>query len=416
MRKKRCLYAVVGLLCLMLCSGVGCKKEREISVNQGKDLCNDISRFKAAFPGGSYMSFCDSGFSFVENNLLMFHEYESDLIYPLCSEAYCAHEPKSLSNPDPKCEAAKSDVTSAVVYGHDLYVFQESEFGKTIVSVRNLLESGYREIVELPYSLTVTVPGIYNMISDEKALLVVTDIGDKDVMGVISQQDYPTVVLELDLKSGKYKELFRIEAGPQIRTISRVKNGIGLYFLHGTGEIQIGENGELIQIPGELYDYYYYVDMETKEWKEIKSLMPDGGLRKEHADEDKERIEFVGFSEKGIVVKKNQSLFWMTPETEELEEFWTLPEGYNTFSAGGLGEKTLTMYMGKGNEGKRGLLMIETGEFKEVEYGENFAGLEYFGDNYYCCYYFHGDNMQKRLIHYHNLVDGSKKALFEWVE
>lgn len=278
------------------------------------------------------------------------------------------------------------------------------------------MESGYKEIVELPYSLTVTVPGIYNWIRDGKALLVTTDIGDEDVTGIISQQDYPTVVLELDLESGKYEELFRIEAGPQIRAISRVKNGIGLYFLQGTGGIQLGENGELIQIPGELYDYYYYVDMDTKEWKEVKSLMPDGGVRKEPADEGKTKVEFVGFSEKGIAVKKNQSLFWMNPETEELEEFWTLPEQYNTFSAGELGEKTLTMYMGNDKGGKRGLLVIETGEFKEVNYGENFAGIEYFGDNYYWCYYLLGDKMQKRLIHYQNLIDGTRNALIEWFE
>lgn len=133
MGKKRSLYVVVGLICFVLCSGVGCKKEREDFAGKETGLCNGVSRFTAAFPGGTYLSFCDSGFSFIENNLLMFNEYESNLIYPLCSEAYCVHEPQSLSNPDPKCEAAKSDVTSAVVYGHNLYIFQEYEFGKTIV-------------------------------------------------------------------------------------------------------------------------------------------------------------------------------------------------------------------------------------------------------------------------------------------
>lgn len=426
MKNKRYLYALTGLISLLICMGSGCQKEKEMPTGPQEESGKQVSRFDASLMGVSFKGFCDSGYCYYENGLVTFHEYESNLIYPLCSEAYCDHAPQSDNNPDSNCEAVQADVTSAVIHGNYLYLFQMHEIGKTVVNVRNLLESGYKQLTELPYALTETVPGIYNEIQNDKAWLIATDMSDlTDISGGVSQQDYPTVILELNLSTGKYEELFRMEAGPQIRKITRTKEGIVLSFLKGVGggvqvdengDVLLDENGKVTFLPYKLYNLYFYVDINTKECKELTSLMPDGGLVTDVEQREEDKRYLIGFSEDGILVKRNRTMYLMDPKTEALEELWTLPDGYTYFYASSLGEHTVTMYMENKQGGKRGLFVIDTKEFKEIDYGENFSGISYFGDDYYCCSYYYGDYTKMCLIHYQDLINGTRKTLTEWIQ
>lgn len=413
MKKNIAMLAMIGMLFLIGAGGIACGKGDSLAKGQRSGICGTYTRFTASFPEGTFESFCDSGFLSEEQKILMFQEYESKKVYPLCSEVYCEHEPRSVSNPNPTCEAAIPDVTAAAINGHELYVFQESEFGKTSVLVRNLYESGYRELVQIPYSMTICVPGIYNLMKEDKAYLIVSDTGNSNAVGIISQQDYPTVILELELKTGKYQELFRIHEGPQIRAMAEMKEGLGLYFLYGTDEVRFEADGTPVFLPGDRYDTYYYIDLEKKNWKEISSLMPEHGLRKEVSEEDESNLVFVSFSEQGINVKKGRKLYEMDPKTEKLTLRWTLPEEYESFSSG-QGTSVLTMYMENKENGRRGLLQVDSGQFQEVDYGDNFLGIEYFGDGYFCCYYSGGDITEKKLIYYRDLFQKTGKVFFEW--
>lgn len=141
--------------------------------------------------------------------------------------------------------------------------------------------------------------------------------------------------------------------------------------------------------------------------------MPEHGLRKEISEEDESNLAFVSFSEQGINVKKGRKLYEMDPKTEELTLRWTLPEEYESFSSG-QGTSVLTMYMENKENGRRGLLQVDSGHFQEVDYGENFLGIEYFGDGYFCCYYSDGDTTEKKLIYYRELFQKTGKVFFEW--
>lgn len=411
MKIKIAVAAMTGMLFLTALGGIGCRKKENPAIGQKNVLFGTSSRFTATMSGGRFESFCDRGFLYEEERLLMFQEYESRNVYPLCSEAYCAHEPYSESNPKPTCEAAIPDVTAAAINGHELYVFCEQEFGKTTVLVRDLYESGYKEVAKLPYSMTLCVPGIYNLMKEDKAYLIMSDTGNFDVTGIIVQQEMPTVILELELKTGKYREVFRIQEGPQIRAMAEMQNGLGLYFLYGTTDVRFEEDGTPVLTPGDLYDTYYYVDFEVNSWKEISSLMPEGGLRKEDFEASDEKLVFVSFSEHGVNVKKGRKLYVMNPKTEELTLLWTLPEEYDSFSSGA-GSDVLTMYVENSEGGKRGLFEVAAKTFHEADFG--IMGIEYFGDGFFCCSYFQDNMTTKKFVHQQMLLDQNGECFFEW--
>jgi len=227
-RRNRSLrICLAAALCLALCVTAGCKKEEpEIPVEEG--FCAEISVFDCL----QGLGFCDKGMTRVEEDLIMFYEYETGRSYPLCSDAYCEHIPyNSRSNPDPVCEATLEELKMACVHGDYVYTIQRTGVQEITVRARNLMESGYRTVATLPYCQTFSPEG-YNAIIGDKAYLLLAEIDnlqEDELLLSYTSNDLYTYLVELDLKTGEYRTLFHIEGEEKYKVLQTVYGDEGVY-------------------------------------------------------------------------------------------------------------------------------------------------------------------------------------------
>lgn len=265
--KKKKLRCMIVLIFLIVLSMMGCKIDSNQSTEIGMEFCNDVSYFDCM----EGKSFCDLGMVRIENGLIMFHEYDTGKVYPLCSDAYCKHEPYAVGkNPDPVCEATMKGLVRACVYKDYLYVLQEDGFQSLILKSRDLTQSGYKTVAKLPYTLAYSKA--YNALRDNKLYLFGsdTDLEDGDELGhIYTSHDFNTYLLEVDIKTGAYQKLFEfdVEEKYQILNATYGKKGI---FIQGYYE-DVDFNQESLELTvNEYREVFYFVSYDGKEKKRLR--------------------------------------------------------------------------------------------------------------------------------------------------
>lgn len=271
MQRGKRRWGIRGLLLLLFCAAGltgACSKNQKVD-SEGKEgiFCKDVSIFDCQ----GTQSFCDKGMLRIEEGLMFFYEYGTGRSYPLCSNAYCKHEPYSETNPDPVCEATLEGLKYACIYGENVYVVQEIGWQTLKVQVRNLKESGYRIVAEIPYCAGFSAMG-FNAVRGDKAYLFLGEIQKtqevEDVLTYTSDDLYTSLV-ELDLKTGKHKTLFCIEEGDRKYKVLRTVYAEQGIYMQWYYEDTYFDVETMLGGVNEYWDKFFYVSYDGTEKKEL---------------------------------------------------------------------------------------------------------------------------------------------------
>ena len=348
-RKKGMLKkSAIVMLLLVVSVAVGCNNKSE-QTEKDEGFCIDISVFDCL----QGTAFCDKGMVQVENGLMIFYEYETGKSYPLCSDVYCEHIPYSKTkNPDPECEATMENLKMACVHGDYVYVIQDNGWQKITVQARNLTESGYRVVAELPYCQTFSASG-YNAIIGEKAYLLLGEIdkerGDELVSSYTSNDLY-TYLVELDLKTGEYKTLFHIEGEEKYQILQTVYGKEGIYCRCYYGDVDLDEETMKLTV-NEYRESFYYVPYDGTGAKELcKQLVDDVSYK----NGEMPVVTVSGISEYGAYsVNEEMTKVECYCYDGKRETVFELPEGYTRVHINGVSGNKMIMTLTDSNMNDR---------------------------------------------------------------
>ena len=335
-RKRNIMSVLAAALCFLLCVTAGCKKEEpEEPVEEG--FCTEISVFDCQ----QGLSFCDKGMTRVEDDLIMFYEYETGRSYPLCSDAYCEHIPyDSRTNPDPVCEATLEELRKACIHGDYVYTIQQTGIQEITVQARNLMESGYRLVAKLPYCQAYSPQG-YNAIIGDKAYLLLAEIDNLKEDGIsysYTSNDLYTYLVELDLKTGEYRTLFHIEGEEKYKILETVYEDEGVYCRSYYEDIDHSED---------------FTQYKINEYREMLTYVAYDGTNTDESTKQVEIAAYFGedmFPTLATGISKYGAYFTNEDMTKvecylfdgKRETVFELPEGYTSLHISGIsGDKMI---------------------------------------------------------------------------
>lgn len=338
--KKNIFKLCISVMLLLVLGSLGCSRKKESKKFSEEGFCTNASVFDCLYG----QSFCDKGMLQIENGLMIFHEYETGKSYPLCSDAYCEHQAYSHSkNPDPVCEATMKNLKVACIYGDYVYMIQDDGW-KLTVSVRNLKESGYRVLTELPYCLAFSPAG-YNAIIEDKAYLLLGDtdkeFGDEPLQ-TITSNDLFTYLVELDLKTGEYKTLLQFDKEKKYKILQTVYDVDGVYCRCYYEDIEMKEDFTGFTV-NEYREVFYYVPYDGSE---VKELCPEVAEITAFGGEIPASVMVSGISDKGVYLPNaEQTKLQCYYYNGKKETVYELPEDYDRFSVNGICGTSLVMIL-----------------------------------------------------------------------
>lgn len=370
---------VMAAMALCIFAAAGCGRRTKQNDRTGEGFCGSSSVFDCL----EGQSFCDKGMLKLESGLMIFYEYDTGKSYPLCSDVYCEHKPyHETKNPDPVCEATMKEIKQACIYGDHVYVIQETGFQQMALKVRNLTESGYKSIAELPYKLPFSAA--YNAIIDGKMYLLVSDtdveLGDGPAQ-IFTSHDFYTSLLEIDLKTGEYKKLFEFEGKEKYKVYKTVYGTDGVYLQGYFEDVNLDEESLHLTV-NEYRDEFFFVSYDGKV---RKKLCPEVTELTEFGGDRPCKALVNGIDEKGVYVsllEENKVVYY--PYKDRIQTIYEVPKEAASWSVAGMSGTALCLDMenADGKEEKIGIERIS----KKVTSMEKFDG-KFFHEVYDGCFW-----------------------------
>lgn len=291
----------------------GCGKEKKEKEGDFGHLSENFSFFKS-------VGWCDKGYIAINQSTINFTEFATQKTYPLCSKAYCTHEPwNPVTNPDPECEATLQNIEKVCVRGDEIFTFQNLEWGKTCVMVRNLFEHGYKKLVDLPYVFDFLS---YHLIIGDHAYLFMGEAPVDNGSGAYSNNDILYVLVELNLTTGEYKEKLRLSGEKHFQFFRESFSQDGIYIYCYYDKSSLDEDFVF-----ELFDYAergYFVPFNDEE---PKLICEDyfAQINKDSVQTSKDKTLFV--NSKGVYVTDYTSKVTLHSNTNVETDIISLKEG-----------------------------------------------------------------------------------------
>ena len=175
------------------------------------------------------------GFLYVEDHVLWFYDFASGQRVVLCNKPDCQHKPySSYTNPDPECNAVlqnRDSFDGFAMHNDYVYIFCRSSINKTTLYRQKPDGDGREILTEFDWEIDPFNDIIFR---DNMAYLVGVQY-ILDELGFGSSGNQISIVLSVDLQTGKVRELTEVKDDNQQRV-------------------------EQIQVVGEnlYYNYFYY--------------------------------------------------------------------------------------------------------------------------------------------------------------
>ena len=214
------------------------------------------------------------GFLYVEDHVLWFYDFASGQRVVLCNKPDCQHKPySSYTNPDPECNAVlqnRDSFDGFAMHNDYVYIFCRSSINKTTLYRQKPDGDGREILTEFDWEIDPFNDIIFR---DNMAYLVGVQY-ILDELGFGSSGNQISIVLSVDLQTGKVKELTEVKHNNSSRMQNlQVIDGNLLYDYEYYDEGMDFLADNVIELIDKCRNYFVYeVDIATGTERQLLDL------------------------------------------------------------------------------------------------------------------------------------------------
>lgn len=254
-------YQVLLMICLCLFFA-SCSNQSEQTDNHSIAMLRDK------------LGINEHGILTVIDDVLWFHDFESENKIVLCNKPNCTHEPYSWdTNPEPTCNAVlpRGDLFDAVgMYNNNVYIFSSDSLDHTLVYKENLDGSGREIIAEFDWK----VYEFDHMIFKDNQAFFIASQSVLDEEGQPLDQKRNLMVMSLDLDTGKTTELseLRHDHHGQMGNLKVYDDKLYYYYIYYDDEMDWSDDDAIEKVDDYIHYFLYEVEFPTKQENIVMDL------------------------------------------------------------------------------------------------------------------------------------------------
>lgn len=259
LKKTKYQVLIIVSLCLLL---VSCSNQSEATAAHSIAMT------------GEQLGISEEGILTVIDDVLWFHDFESGNKIVLCNQPNCTHEPYSWDrNPNPTCHAVLPNGASfdAIgMYNDNVYIFSEDSLNQTVVYQENLDGSGRESIAEFDWKVYEFDRVVFK--DNQAFFIAIQEIYDDE--GASSSQNRNSIVMSLDLDTGKTTELTELKHDHygQMGNLRVYDDSLYYYYVYYDEEMDWGDEDAIEKASDYIHYFLYEIDIPSQQEQLIMEL------------------------------------------------------------------------------------------------------------------------------------------------